>query len=70
MSSTREHTSKAINNEDNSQYGHSDTAKIALHDVGDGLSVYSPIDEQFYDGIIHSVNEINIYIIHYDDGNI
>lgn len=57
-------------NEEDAQYRHSNTEEIALPDVGDGSLVYWTMDNQFYEGLVYSVNENNIQANHYDDGDI
>lgn len=37
-------------------------------ECGDRISVFWPLDDQFYDGTVHSANEDGRFEVHYDDG--
>lgn len=54
--------------DESSQY--TDDDPLTYPDIGDSISVLWPLDDQFYDGIVHSQDPDGNVKIHYQDGDV
>lgn len=61
------HHNMNLSHDDGPEYGSSDNEECSLPDVCDDISVYWPMDQEFYDGAVHSINDENMYTFYYND---